>query len=66
MKSQQDASNRALSVNPKIPSIVDFSTIDLYVGIDVHKERWQVAVYYGGAGEGFAGANIFVDCATLV
>ncbi len=28
--------------------ISDFSDKELFVGIDVHKDRWQVAVYYQG------------------
>lgn len=32
----------------KVQHTVDFSNRDLYVGIDVHKQRWQVAVYYDG------------------
>lgn len=36
--------NPACSVQKKN----DFSHRDLYVGIDVHKQRWQIAVYYEG------------------
>jgi transposase len=32
----------------KVPNLADFSFRDLYVGIDVHKYRWQVAVFYDG------------------
>jgi transposase len=32
----------------KVQNLVDFTGRDLYVGIDVHKQRWQVAVYYDG------------------
>lgn len=28
--------------------IADFSGKQLFIGIDVHKENWQVAVYYQG------------------
>ena len=27
---------------------VDFSGKEIFVGIDVHKERWQVAIFYDG------------------
>jgi len=57
MKSQQNTSDRALGSNLKMPNSVDFSTKDLYVGIDVHKERWQVAVYY----EGLILSNISIE-----
>ena len=36
--------NPACSVQKKN----DFSHRDLYVGINVHKQRWQIAVYYEG------------------
>lgn len=32
----------------KVQNLSDFSDRTLYVGIDVHKLRWQVAVYYEG------------------
>jgi hypothetical protein len=32
----------------KIQNTVDFSLRQLYVGIDVHKNRWQVAVFFEG------------------
>jgi transposase len=48
MESQQNTAYQALSSNLKIPNRVDFSSKNLYVGIDVHKERWQVAVYHEG------------------
>lgn len=32
----------------KLQHTTDFSGKQLFVGIDVHKERWQVAVYYQG------------------
>lgn len=40
----------ALERNPaqKVQNIQDFSNRTLFVGIDVHKVRWQVAVYYEG------------------
>jgi transposase len=48
MKAKQQTS--ALKENPssKVQNLVDFSERNLYVGIDVHKVRWQVAVYYEG------------------
>lgn len=47
MKTKQSS---ALKRNPaqKVQNKVDFTNRDLYVGIDVHKVRWQVAVYYDG------------------
>lgn len=40
----------ALEWNPsqKVQQSADFTNRVLYVGIDVHKVRWQVAVYYEG------------------
>jgi transposase len=32
----------------KVQNFTDFTGRKLFVGIDVHKERWQVAVYYDG------------------
>ena len=48
MKERQHTS--ALEWNPsiKVQNAADFSGRLLYVGIDVHKLRWQVAVYYEG------------------
>ena len=47
MKHQQSS---ALKKNPclKVQNPGDFTGRHLYVGIDVHKLRWQVAVYYEG------------------
>lgn len=47
MKTQQSSAPRW---NPaqKVQNPPDFSGRDLFVGIDVHKQRWQVAVYYEG------------------
>lgn len=60
MKSQQNTAYQALSSNVKIPNRVDFSSKDLYVGIDVHKERWQVAVYH----EGMILSNVSIESNT--
>jgi len=32
----------------KVQNTADLTNRKLYVGIDVHKMRWQVAVYYDG------------------
>ena len=47
MKQQQSSAQKG---NPAInvQQVKNFSKKDLFVGIDVHKERWQVAVYYEG------------------
>jgi transposase len=47
MKQQQSSAQKG---NPaiKVQNPIDFSGRDLYVGIDVHKKRWQVAVLYDG------------------
>ena len=36
------------NLNQKVQHCPDFTGRDLFVGIDVHKERWQVAVIYDG------------------
>jgi transposase len=41
-------SSAAMEPISKIQNIVDFSLKHLYVGIDVHKNRWQVAVFFEG------------------
>jgi transposase len=46
MKQQSSALKGNLTGN--LQNHHDFTGRDLYVGIDVHKERWQVAVYYQG------------------
>ena len=48
MKAKQQSS--ALEANPvqKVQNGADFSNKTLYIGIDVHKKRWQVAVFYEG------------------
>ena len=47
MKHQQSSVRRA-NPDQKVGNKTDFTNRDLYVGIDVHKARWQVAVYYEG------------------
>lgn len=46
-KQQSSATDKANPVQ-KIQNGGDFSNRNLYVGIDVHKKRWQVAVFYEG------------------
>ena len=41
-------SAREWNPTQKVQNLSDFSGRNLYVGIDVHKVRWQVAVYYEG------------------
>jgi len=48
MKTKQLSSVQMGNPTNKIQNLADFSGRDLYVGIDVHKQRWQVAVYYDG------------------
>ena len=47
MKHQQSSAQRA-NLDQKVQNKADFTNRDLYVGVDVHKVRWQVAVYYEG------------------
>lgn len=49
MKANQHTS-APKKANPvqKVQNGADFSNRQLYVGIDVHKKRWQVAVFYEG------------------
>jgi hypothetical protein len=48
MKTKQQASTQERNPVQKLQNTADFSGRDLYVGIDVHKQRWQVAVYHQG------------------
>ena len=48
MKAKQQSSAQTGNPAIKVQNLVDFTGRDLYVGIDVHKQRWQVAVYYDG------------------
>ena len=45
---QQQTSAREANPTQKVQNRTDFCNRDLYVGIDVHKLRWQVAVFYEG------------------
>ncbi len=49
----------ALKRNPtqKVQNRADFTNRKLFVGVDVHKMRWQVAVYY----EGLILSNISIE-----
>jgi transposase len=46
MKLEQ--SSAVVEPGSKLQNTVDFSLKQLYVGIDVHKNRWQVAVFFEG------------------
>ncbi len=46
MKTKQ--SSAVMEPSSKLINRTDFSNRDLYVGIDVHKIKWQVAVYHEG------------------
>ena len=48
MKTKQHTSAQGWNPTNKVQNVTDFSGRLLYVGIDVHKLRWQVAVYYDG------------------
>jgi transposase len=48
MKTRQHTSDREWNLTQKVQQTTNFSNRTLYVGIDVHKVRWQVAVYYDG------------------
>jgi transposase len=48
MKIKQHTSARKRNLDHKVQNSIDFSNKQLYVGIDVHKLRWQVAVYHEG------------------
>jgi len=48
MKAKQQPSAQTGNPTIKVQNLVDFTGRDLYIGIDVHKQRWQVAVYYDG------------------
>ena len=48
MKTKQHTSAHGWNPTIKLQNQVDFSGRNLFVGIDVHKQRWQVAVYYDG------------------
>ena len=42
------SSERKGNLDKKLQNQRDFSGRNLYVGIDVHKKRWQVAVIFDG------------------
>ena len=48
MKTKQHTSTHEWNPTIKLHNQVDFLGRNLFVGIDVHKQRWQVAVYYDG------------------
>jgi transposase len=48
MKTKQQSSAQEWTPSQKVQNLSDFSGRDLFVGIDVHKERWQVAICYEG------------------
>jgi hypothetical protein len=48
MKTQQQSSAQKENPGIKVQNHGDFLGRDLYIGIDVHKDRWQVAVYHEG------------------
>lgn len=48
MKTKQQSSAQTRNPAIKVQNLIDFTGRKLYIGIDVHKQRWQVAVYYDG------------------
>jgi transposase len=48
MKVKQQPSAQTGNPVIKLQNLTDFLGRNLFVGIDVHKQRWQVAVYYEG------------------
>ena len=46
MKTKQHTSAHGWNPTIKLQNQADFSGRNLFVGIDIHKQRWQVAVYY--------------------
>lgn len=46
MKTKQ--SSAVVEPTSKLVNVVDFTNKQLYVGIDVHKKRWQVAIFLDG------------------
>src|SRR5678815_3962896 len=57
MKTKQQSSAQTGNPTIKVQNLVDFTGRELFVGIDVHKVRWQVAVYY----EGLILSNISIE-----
>lgn len=48
MKAKQQTSAPKANPAQKVQNATDFTNRQLHVGIDVHKKRWQVAVFYDG------------------
>jgi transposase len=48
MKAKQQSSAQTGNPTIKVQNLRDFTSRELYIGIDIHKVRWQVAVYYEG------------------
>jgi transposase len=61
MKTTTKASARETTLASKVVKTADFSNRDLYVGIDVHKKRWQVAVLCNGVSLGNISIEASVD-----
>ena len=59
MKTKQ--SSAVMEPGTKVINAVNFSNRDLYVGIDVHKTKWQVAVYHDGLVLGNVSMNASCD-----
>lgn len=47
MKTIQTSARKG-NLSQKVQKLLDFAFRDLYVGIDIHKARWQVAVFFDG------------------
>ena len=48
MRTKQQPSEPKGHPESKLPNQHDFSGKTLFVGIDIHKKRWQVAIYFHG------------------
>jgi hypothetical protein len=48
MKTKQYTSAHGWKPTIKLQNQADFSSRNVFVDIDIHKHRWQVAVYYDG------------------
>lgn len=60
MKQRQRSSDREWNLTEEVQPTTDFTNRTLFVGIDVHKVRWQVAVYY----EGLVLSNTSIEAST--
>lgn len=60
MKAKQQPSAHKRNPAIKVQNHHDFSNRTLYVGIDVHKKRWQVALYY----EGLILSNVSIEASS--